>query len=121
MTESEFWVYLKAMQSKGRVEQVSGYIDTGGQATQAGGVYCGGHSVLFKGYDTIAKNIVIAMGDLLLNKAVSLQAKEVILMILAHHPSHEALFALELYSKAPNEELKYTAYFALEECRWWNE
>ncbi|MFH1996865.1 MAG: hypothetical protein ABIJ27_07750 [Candidatus Omnitrophota bacterium] len=121
MNEGEFWVFLEAMQANRRVSQVSGSVDIDDQVLQATGAYCGGHSVLFEGHDRLPKQAVIDLGKLLVTKAVSLKAKETILMILAHHPSREALSALSLYNKSSDEPLKFIAQLALEECQMWNE
>lgn len=121
MTEKEFWMFLNKSLAIGRVPQVSGYTNSDDKLIQSAGEYFGGHSVLFEGHDKIAKDIIIEMGELILVPEVTLQAKETILMILAHHPSKEALRALTKYNKNPDKGLEYTARFALEECEWWNE
>ena len=121
VTEKEFWVFLKKSLAKGRIPQVCGYTDSNDKLVQSAGEYCGGHSVLFEGHDRLAKDVIVEMGDLILVPEVTLRAKEAILMILAHHPSKEALRALTKYNKNPDKNLEYTARFALEECEWWNE
>lgn len=121
MTEKEFWLFLRDALAKGRVPQVSGCVDSNNPQIQKAGEYCGGHSVLFEGHDKLPVDTVIKMGGLLLNRSVTIPAKETILTILAHHPTREALNILKKYNKNPDEELKYTAHFALEECGCWNE
>ena len=100
MTEKEFWVFFNRSLIKNRISKGSDYRNSD---------------------DTIAKDIVVEMGKLIMITGVSLRAKELILMTLAHHPSKEALRALAAYNKNPDKALKYTAHFALEECEWWNE
>ncbi len=121
MTEKEFWVFFNNSLAKGRVPQVSGYVDSANKLIQSEGQYLAGHSVLFEGHDKIVKDIVVEMGDLIMVPGVSLQAKEIVLMTLAHHPSKEALRALTRYNKSPDKGLEYTSHFALQECEWWNE
>ena len=121
MTEKEFWVFLKKSLAQGRVPQVSGYVDSDDRLIHGAGQYFGGHSVLFDGHDKLAEDTIMEMGELILGYEITLRAKEAILMILAHHPSKEALRALATYNKNPDKGLEYTARFALEECEWWNE
>ena len=121
MTEKEFWMFLDRSLARGRVPQMSGYIDSANKLTPGVGDYFAGHSILFEGHDRLAKDVIIEMGKLILVPEVTLKAKEAILMILAHHPSKEALHALAVYNRYPDKGLEYTAHFALEECGWWNE
>ena len=121
MTEKEFWVFLKKSLAKGRAPQISGCLDSDDRLIRGTGQYFGGHSVLFDGHDKLAEDVIMEMGDLILSYKITLRAKEAILMILAHHPSKEALQALTTYNKNPDKGLEYTARFALEECEWWNE
>lgn len=121
MTEKEFWNFLNKSLEKGRVPQVSGYIDSENPEIQKQGEYVGGHSVLFEGHDKLSLDIIEEIGELLLDKSVTAPAKEAILMILAHHPTKVALRILKKYNQDPDEQLKYTAQFALQECQWWNE
>lgn len=81
----------------------------------------GGHALLPKDYDKIPIDKIVEMGELLLSKHAKIPTKEAILILLAHHPSKEALGALKTYNKQPDEELKYFAQFALDECEMWNE
>ena len=121
MTEKEFRMFLSKSLARGRIPQVSGYTDSDNNLVQGTGEYYGGHSVLFEGHNNLTKDIIVEMGELILAPKVTLQTKEAILMILAHHPSKEALQALAKYNKNPDKGLEYTARFALEECEWWNE
>lgn len=121
MTEKEFWMFLNKSLASGRVPQVSGYTYSENKRVQSTGEYFGGHSVLFEGHGKLAKDIIVEIGELILAPEVTFQAKKAILMILAHHPSKEALQALTKYNKNPDKGLEYTAHFALEECEWWNE
>jgi hypothetical protein len=72
-------------------------------------------------YDQLSEEMILDMSDLLFNKNASLETRETILFWLAHQSSKKALKTLERYNKIPDEELKYTAKFALEECEMWNE
>ena len=121
MTEKEFLDFLEMKLKIGRVPQFSGYADSFDPAIQSAGKYIGGHSVLFEGHQALPIGMVIEMGRLLINRNVSLQTKEALLMILAHHPSKEALNALTLYNDNPDEQLRYFAELAFNECEMWNE
>jgi len=121
MTESDFWLFLELSRAGKELPMVSGYIDSDDRVIQKRGEYIGGHSVLFEGHDKLHVSIVRDMGRLLLERPVSFRAKEAILVILAHHPTKEALDALKKYNENPDRELIDTVRFALEECEWWNE
>lgn len=121
MTEKEFLYFLEMKLNAARVPQLSGYVDSFDPAIQNAGKYIGGHSVLFEGHQTLSIKMVVEMGQLLLNRDVLPQTKEALLVILAHHPSREALNALSLYNVNPDENLRYFARLALDECEMWNE
>ena len=121
MTEKEFLDFLEMKLKIGRLPQLSGYVDSLDPAVQNAGKYIGGHSVLFEGHQMLPAKMVAEMGRLLLNQGVLLETKEALLVILAHHPSREALDALSLYNVDPDEDLRYFARIALDECEMWNE
>ena len=121
MIEKEFLDFLEMKLKRERVPQLSGFINSPDSDIQNAGKYVGGHSVLFEGHQTLPTKVVIEMGRLLLSRNVKLQTKEAILVILAHHPSREALNALNLYNVIPDEDLRYFARIALDECEMWNE
>ena len=121
MTESDFWMFLTLSQERGRIPIVSGYVDSDNSAIHKRSEYIGGHSVLFEGHDKLPVSMIQDMGRLILEQKVSLRAKEAILMILAHHPTREALDVLKKYNENPDKALKYTSLLALQECEWWNE
>ncbi len=121
MTEKEFLDFLEMKLKIGKVPQLSGYVDSFDPAIQSEGKYMGGHSILFEGHQTLPTKMVAEMGRLLLNRNVRLQTKEALLVILAHHPSIEALNVLSLYNIIPDEDLRYFARIALDECEMWNE
>jgi len=121
MTEKELLDFLDKQSKFGIEPQLSGYVDSFDPDIQNAGKYIGGHSVLFEGHQTLPVGMVVEMGQLLLNRNVSLQTKEALLMILAHHPSGEALNALTLYNGNPDEQLRYFAKLAFDECEMWNE
>lgn len=79
-----------------RIPQISGYVDGSDPVMQNAGKYIRGYSILFDGHQELSINMVLEIGQLLLNRDVSLRTKEALLMILAHHPSKEALNALTL-------------------------
>jgi hypothetical protein len=121
VTENEFWVFLESSQARGRVSQVSGCVDSGNKFIQNEGKYFAGHSILFEGYNRLARSIIAEMAGLIFTPGVTVQSKEAILMILAHHPSKEALQALTRYDRNPDKGLECYARLALEECECWNE
>jgi hypothetical protein len=122
MTEKEFWAFLKmSIAVNGRMDQVSGYIDSDNRDIQENGRYLGGHSVLFNGYDNLPEDRIKEIGSILFDPVVSKSAKEAVLMILAHYPKRCALKLLDRYNRNPDKELKYFAEIALWECRMWNE
>lgn len=95
MTEKEFWVFFNKSLMKNKVLRGADYMDSDNK---------------------VAKDIVVGIGELIMVPGVSLKAKEIMIMTLAHHPSDEALQALTKYNKNPDKGLEYTAHFALEEC-----
>jgi hypothetical protein len=121
MTESDFWMFLEISRAGRQMSMLSGYADSDNPVIQKANEYLGGHSVLFEGHDKLPISLVSDMGRLLLDRRISLRAKEAILVILAHHPTKEALGVLKKYDENPDKELRYTSRFALEECEWWNE
>lgn len=121
MTEQRFWEFLKKMQEGGRVAQLSGAIDTDENDTKEASAFISGHSVLPVGYDKIPKSTIGEIGALLNNKKTLLAAKEAMLILLAHHPSKQALSALKEYNSSPDQKLKIFAELALDECACWNE
>ena len=121
MTEGEFWMFLEENLRRGRMDMMCGSIDSDDPVIQKTGQYIGGHSVLFKDHDKIAISKVFEMGALLADRSVSIEAKEAILMLLAHHPTTQALDALKRYSENPDKGLEIFASLALDECEMWNE
>ena len=121
MTEREFWLFLKeSIAVNGRMNMVSGCIDNGNHQVSENGNYLSGHSVLFEGHDKIPVNRLKEFGQLLYDPMTSTRTKEAILMILAHHPTRDALNILRAYNKNPDRELRYFAKTALWECEIWN-
>jgi len=122
MTEKDFWLFLSNAQSKGRVSQISGVTDAcDNSQIKRAGKYIGGHSILPEGYDKIPTGKILEMGELLLYGKAAIPTKEAILILLAHHPTKEALGILKQYSILPDSELELFAQFALDECEMWNE
>lgn len=122
MTEKAFWAFLNtAIAVKGRIDQVSGYMDSNNQNICENSRYIGGHYVLPKGYDRLSEERIVEIGGLLFDRSISKQAKEAVLMILAHYPKRCALNLLSKYSRNPDQELAFYARTALWECQIWNE
>ena len=121
MTENDFWLFLKDAQTQGRTSIVSGRIDNGNLQVQKTVKYASGHSILPENHAKIPKDKIIGIKKLLLDKRTKLSTKEAILMILAHHPSKEALSALKTYKENPDSGLGIFAELALQECEFWNE
>jgi hypothetical protein len=120
MTEKEFWVFLSSALEKGRVPQISGYIDTDNALVRENVKYISGHSILFAGHDKLSDPMIRELGELMFNPSTSLKAKEAIMLILAHSPTKSALEALKAYNRNPDHVLSYFAQCALDECKWWN-
>ena len=97
MTEKDFWKFLKGLLEKGRVNQLSGTMDSVGQLNETGR-FIGAHAFLPKDYDKIARDKIIGIGELLLSRDSVIPTKEVILILLAHHPSRYALKILQEYN-----------------------
>ncbi len=121
MTEKYFWKFLKGLLEKGRIQQVSGVIDSNEPQLKETGRFIGYHSFLPKGHDKIARDKIIGIGELLLSRDAAIPTKQAILILLAHHPSKDALKALREYNQQPDEELKIFSQIALDECQMWNE
>jgi hypothetical protein len=121
VTEKEFWEFLNQALAKGRTPQISSVRDSDDPQTNSAGKFMSGHSILPKDYDKMPIDKIIQMGELLLSKKAEVPTKEAILVILAHHPSKEALRILKTYNRQPDKELKFFAKFALQECEMWNE
>ena len=70
MTEMDFWMFLKsAWAVKGRIEMVSGYVESGDYRIQNTNNYLSGHSVLFEGHDRLPIRLITDMGRLLLSRS----------------------------------------------------
>ena len=120
MTENDFWKYMKKLWEKeGRVDQLSGYIDSSDLAFHAAGKYAGGHSILPNNYAEVPDKVISAMSNLLSKKKVKPATKEAILIVLAHHGSDAALTAVNTYNKNLDRRLKYFHQMALDECQTW--
>ena len=121
MTEKDFWIFLNSALARGRESRISRVIDSDDPQLSEAGRFIGDHSFLPRDYDKIPTSEVANMGRLLLNGMTATSTKEVILVLLAHHPSKEVLSILRAYSEQPDEELKLFSRLALEECEMWNE
>ena len=121
MTEKGFWEFLSGLLGQGRINQISSVIDSDEPQLQQAGRFIGGHALLPENYDKIARDKIIGISELLLSGDPAIPTKEAIIIILAHHPSREALNTLQKYNQKPDEGLKFFSRFALDECRMWNE
>lgn len=120
MTEENFWKFLIDALKQGKDTQVSMVTDGKNTGYEGMSKFIGGHSLLPKNYDEISKGTIKEIGSLLLNGDCKSSTKEAILILLAHHPSKEALNTLKKYNENPDKELKFYAKLALEECLMWN-
>ena len=121
MTEKDFWMFLNSKLAQGREEQVSVVMYSDDPQVKETGKYIGAHSFLPEGYDKISEREIADIGRLLLDGMASVSTKEAILVLLAHIPSKKALGILKTYNNFPDEELKFFAQMALNECEMWNE
>lgn len=127
MTENDFWLFLNGQLTQGRAMVASGMIDCMDPVLAVNpelaetGRFLGGHSLLPNDVDKVAIGKIEEMGGLLLGGRASLYTKEAILIILAHHPSKEALDILKAYNAYPNRDLRIFSQMALDECEMWNE
>ncbi len=122
MTEKGFWRLVNEIQARNRPKLLAtGAIssDDPKELEEAKRIY--GNKADTGELEEFPESKITDIGQLLFNKDVSLKAKQVIIMTLAHKESSEAVNALKEYNKSPDEELKYFAHFALQECQWWNE
>lgn len=72
--------------------------------------------------DRLPKEKVAQMGELLLAKGASQEAKTIIMMTLAHQQrSKEALKYLKAYNKMQDDEgMKIYTQLAVDECKMWS-
>ena len=120
MTEKDFWRFLEKAWEKGMAAQVCGSMDSPDPEIQAAGAYIGGHALLPADYQDISEEVIQSIGMLLLRPGVGFRTKEAIMVLLAHQASKTALNVLKEYNRAPDEDLRYFAKFALDECKCWN-
>lgn len=121
MGEREFWTYLGGMLDKGRLDMACA-IDAGGRTVlNEAEMFLAGHVYLPEGYERIPCNDIVRIGQLLFSPQVQLRTKQAVLILLAHHPSREALAILERFNAFPDMRLRIFGEMALDECRMWNE
>lgn len=121
MTEREFWKDVKELQARNRPKLLATgmiHADNPKELYEAKRLY--GNSTDCGDLEDLPKNKLTEMSKLLFKKGVSLKAKEMIIMTLAHEDTKEALNTLRAYNKKPDKKLKYFAELALDECKWWN-
>jgi hypothetical protein len=85
------------------------------------GRFIGAHSFLPEGFERMPVDKVFELGKLLMDGGVPNPTKEVVLMLLAHHPTEAALNILRAYNRCPDKNLRLFARLALDECQMWNE
>ncbi|MCX6354558.1 MAG: hypothetical protein NTZ78_06600 [Candidatus Aureabacteria bacterium] len=121
MTEKDFWDFMNGALQGGRSMIMSaGRLDAPPEIRNAE-KYLEGHGCLPEDYGNIAVQTIVEMGELLLEKKIGSNTKEVVMMILAHHGCDEAVHALKKYCRRPDKGLEYFAETALWECQMWNE
>lgn len=122
MTEKEFWKEVNELQLRNRPKLIAAGVikaDSPKELHEAKRLHSS--SVGCEELEDLPKDRIIELSRLLFKKNVSLKAKEMIIMTLAHESDRRALNILKKYNKKPEKELKYFAEFALQECKWWNE
>lgn len=82
--------------------------------------YIGAHALLPKDCDKFPIEKIKDMGLVLLANTPEEIIAKTIVMILAHHPSREALNILRMYLSKANTDLKAFVQCAIEECEVWN-
>jgi hypothetical protein len=121
MSELEFWTFLNSLLSKGRMDMRAGSIDCESLKLNEVEMFISGHAFLPKGYESISRAAIRAMGELLFRPGVQLRSKHAVLILLAHHPSQDALAILEKFNASADKSLRIFSELALDECRMWNE
>ncbi|MDD5775351.1 MAG: hypothetical protein PHS64_05375 [Candidatus Omnitrophica bacterium] len=121
MSEKEFWGFLHAMLGRGRMNMWMGRIDSNDPRLNEAERFISSHALLPIGCENISRSDILRMGTLLFQPRTLRQTKEAVLIILAHHPSQEALAVLEKFNACPDRELRVFAELALDECCMWND
>jgi hypothetical protein len=121
MTELEFWAYLNALLSKGRIDMRMGRVDCDKLGLNEAEMFISSHVLLPKGYESLSLDNIRRMGMLLFRNGVQHRTKRAVLILLAHHPSKVALAILEKFSLLPDQGLRIFSELALDECRMWND
>lgn len=127
MTEKEFWLFLNGALARGRAMVTSEVMacepieGPERPADRQAGRFLAGHAFLPEDCEKIPAGKIAEMEGLLLREGVSFHTKEAIMILLAHHPSNEALRILKIYNSNPDKELEFFAQMALDECEMWNE
>jgi hypothetical protein len=121
MTEIEFWAYLNMLLSQGRMDMRMGRVDCENLGLNEAEMFISSHMLLPKGYETISLENIQRMGMLLFRNGVQLRTKRAVLILLAHHPSQDALVILKKYSLRPDNSLRIFSELALDECCMWND
>ncbi|MFA5340015.1 MAG: hypothetical protein WC317_07725 [Candidatus Omnitrophota bacterium] len=120
MKETQFWAFLERMwEERGREPMMAGQIDDLNPNVQAVSHYIMSHALLPRDYANIHAEAITMMGRLLLEKGIQRKTREAIMIILAHHGSEAALYALRIYSVRPKPGLEIFSRMALEECESW--
>jgi len=98
-----------------------GRSDTGVSGLNEVERFLASHALLPEGYEYIPRSDILRMGTLLFQSRVLRWTKEAVLILLAHHPSQEALAVLEKFNARPDKGLRIFAELALDECCIWVE
>ena len=121
MTEIEFWANLNMLLSKGRMDMRAFSVDCEKLGLNEAEMFISSHALLPKGYENLSLDNIQRMGMLLFRNGVQLRTKQAVLILLAHHPSREALAILEKFSLSPDQGLRIFSELALDECCMWND
>jgi len=121
MTEIEFWAYLNMLLSKGRMGMRMGWVDCDKLGLNEAEMFISSHMLLPKGYESLSIDNIRRMGMLLFRDGVQLRTKQAVLILLAHHPSKEALAILKKFNLSPDRGLRIFSELALDECCMWND
>ena len=121
MTEIEFWAYLNMLLSNGRMDTRMGRVDCDKLGLNEAEMFISSHVLLPKGYENLSLDNIQRMGMLLFRNGVQLRTKQAVLILLAHHPSKEALAILKKFNVYPDLGLRVFSELALDECCMWND
>lgn len=118
---NEFYEFIRQCYSQNKPPMLIGTRDTDNTMLRKNAEYLSAHTFLPVDHDKIPVDKILLMGKGLLSRNTAIEIKKTILIILAHHSSREALFAIKTYLRDPDEDLRIFAEIALDECHMWQE